>query len=277
MTANPRRLSAVLVIGTAVMWAPVAARAGEGAADGPPVQTLVQGRATVVVGADGNGATAARFPTTVGGDEVHYAMVVENGCPPQSTPCPPPVHTVTISLNDELVFQSDDKFERERVTVALNPVGGDENRILLAGVGSPGASARVTVLAVRPADVPFGGRSVLPWAVTTALERTVLTVHNVGPAEITFRLVLFQPDGALAGRSTPHVLPSHATANINIASLAAIVNPSWREGAVHVIWVSRLFSRVSTVGSTRQRSLELDDFGPFPISRAELQDVLGEP
>ena len=277
MNANQRRLAAVILAGGPLIWPPAAAMA-DGNPDGSPLETVVQLRDTVVVGEDGNGVISARFPTTVAGDEVRYAIVVENGCASsqaQPGPCPPPVTGLTITLNEDAVFQNDDEFQQERFAVALNPVGSQLNSIVGAARGAPGSAARFTVLAVRPADVPFGGRSLLPWAVTSALDRTFLTVHNVGPAEIAFRLVLFNPDGTPAGRSTPHVLASHATANLSLAAVAASVQPAWREGAVHVIWASRLFSRVSTVGNTRQRSLALDDFGPVPINQEELLDVLG--
>jgi hypothetical protein len=276
MNAIQRRLAAVMLAGGTLIGPPAAAMA-DGNPDGPPLETVVQNRDTVVVGEDGTGVVSARFPTTVGGDEVRYVIVVENGCAaqPQPEPCPAPIRGLTITLNEDVVFQNDDEFSQERSAVALNPVGSELNSLVMAAKGAPGSGARLAVLAVRPASVSFGGRSVLPWAVTSALERTFLTVHNAGPAEIAFRLVLFNPDGTPAGRSTPHALASHATANLSLAAVAASIQPAWREGAVHVIWVSRLFSRVSTVGNTRQRSLALDDFGPFPINQEELLDVLG--
>jgi hypothetical protein len=218
-------------------------------------------------------------------------MIIENGCPPNAPdPCPPPVGAASITLNGSVVFQNDDVFRFERVEVALNPVGGDPNNIVIAATGAPGSAARVAVLALRPIDAPFGGRSVLPWAVANEVDRTVLNVHNAGPADVAFRLAFFLPNGAAAGRSAPRILAAHGTANVDLAAVAASLGLGWRRGAVHVQWASRGFSRISTVASMEHRepdsagvlrvittrTLDLDDFGPHPLGPDQLRDIFGQ-
>lgn len=289
MSANTRLLAGVIIASACLGLAPAVGAADGG--DGTPFHSLVQYRGNVVVGAHGNGVTAASFPTTVGGEAVRYAMIVENGCRQDAAnPCPPPVDGASITLNDSVVFQNDDVFHFERMEVALNPVGGDPNSIVIAATGVPGALARVAVLALRPIDAPFGGRSVLPWAFTSETDRTVMTVHNAGPADIAFRLVFFLPNGKTVGRSAPRILAAHSTANVDLAAAAASLGLAWRRGAVHVHWASRGFSRISTVASsehreadsagmlrlTTARALDLDDFGPHPLSRDQLRDIFGQ-
>jgi hypothetical protein len=110
---------------------------------------VLQFRGAVTVGDDGNGLLATEFPTTVSGPNVHYVLMLENGCPAAGRPCPPPVSGLTVTLNDDIVFQNDDHFSEARSEVALNDVGVDDNSLVLAARGAPGSSARVRVLAVR--------------------------------------------------------------------------------------------------------------------------------
>jgi hypothetical protein len=268
------------------------ARAQDDANTSPPLQHLLQYRGAVVVGADGNGVTAAQFPTTVAGDDVHYAMVVETGCPQDpnasgtTRPCPPAVGAISITLNDGVVFQTTDAFQFERVQVALNGLG-QQNHIVISAGGIEGAAARVAVLALRPAPIAFGGRSVLPWAFTNTKTRTFMTVHNAGPANIAFRINFFNPDGSFAGRTAPRILSNFATVNIDLAAAATNLGLTWTMGAVHVQWGSRNFSRISTIGSevhrepdpsgvmqvTNARALPLDDYGPIPLNAQDVLDL----
>jgi hypothetical protein len=107
-------------------------------------ESVLQFRDTVAVGADGNGILSAEFPTTVSGPNVRYVLAIENG-----RADPPPVNGLTVTLNEDIVFQNDDEFSEEHAEVALNGVGLDDNRIVLAARGAAGSSARVRVLAVR--------------------------------------------------------------------------------------------------------------------------------
>lgn len=265
--------------------------------ESPPLRHLLQHQQRVVVGADGSGASAARFPTTVGGEDVHYVMLVETGCPaddPASTgntePCPPPVNSLQITLNDDVVFQTTDMFRIERVRVALNPVGGELNSVVMTAGGVEGAAARLAIFALQPPAIAFGGRSILPWAWLTPKNRNILTIHNAGPANIAVRLAFFNPDGTLAGRSGPRILPNFATVNLDLEAVVTNLGLNWRAGAVHVYWGSRGWSRVSTVGIevhrepddannlevTYARNLPLDDYGPFPLNHDEINDLFGQ-
>jgi hypothetical protein len=119
----------------AVSAAPVAS------AGGPRVGVL--GRGAVTVGEDGNGVRSGRFATTVGGGDVRYVLVVENG--------PAPVSGLTVTLNEDVVFDARGPFTTVRRQVALNPVGADDNALVIAARGAPGSAARVRILAVRRA------------------------------------------------------------------------------------------------------------------------------
>jgi hypothetical protein len=251
--------------------------------EGPPSERLLQFRGQVVVELDGNGVLAASFPTTVDGPEVRYVLYIDDALGTGIDPAPPA--GLTITLNDDVVYQSDEELP-VRVQVALNAAGQQPNRILLQAVGSPGAAARVSVLALRPAPVPFGGLSILPLARSDARTGTALTVHNVGPAALAFRILFFQPDGRLAGRTGPQPLPAQATATLDLGQFVGSSRIQWSRGAVHVQWASHEFTRVSTTATFHSQpfddgaggvsGLALDDYGPRPLSRAELRDILGE-
>jgi hypothetical protein len=272
------------------------ARAQEGGGDGPPVERHLQYAGRVLVGADGNGATTAEFPTTVAGESVHYFLLVDNGCAPSPTPTPAveepctPVSSMTISLNEHVVFQTNEAFIHKSVEVALNRPDGVRNVIVLTAAGTAGSGARAAVVAVKPAEVALGGRSILPWAWSDELTRTFLTIHNAGPSVMAARIVFFNPDGSLAGESLPHILPVHATINLDLKVLATNLGLTWVKGAVHVRWAARNFSQMSTVGIevhrepdsdgnleiTNARDLALDDYGPFPINTDELRQIFGD-
>jgi hypothetical protein len=108
----------------------------------------------VVVGPDGNGWVVARFPTTVGGEDVTYHLDVWTGCSDDSTAdpdrfCPPPVKALGVTLNSEVVFRKT-SFAIERVEIALHLVGTSDNEIMVSADGERGAAAQFAIIAVRP-------------------------------------------------------------------------------------------------------------------------------
>ena len=249
-----------------------------------PSQTRVQFHAPVVVDGSGQGQVAASFPTTVAGEDVRYFLVVENGCGPSggSTPCAPPVDTLSVTLNQNVVFDEQGPFGHERRPVALNPLGAG-NDIVATATGAPGSAVRVAVLAVRPLPVVIGGRSILPFAAISGNVRIAMVVHNAGPANVVFRLELFNLDGSSAGLTDPHVLPGHATASLDLATIAGALGSSWTRGSVHVRWAARGHARLSSVARELRtapdaagvlriigvQELALDDWGPHPLGPAE--------
>lgn len=281
MKPVPRAVLLFLALGA--LSAP--ARADEAPEGTHPLEHLVQFRDRVVVGADGNGAIAATFPTTVEGEAVHYVLVIENGCPPGGPAgnCPGPVDTIRVILNDDVVFQTGAAFSLERVPVPLNDVGGAPNQIVVAAAGDPGSSARVTVVALRPLPIVVGGRSVLPLATTLGFMADILFVHNAGPNELVYRVELFHADGSTAGITPPRLLAAHGTATLDINQTAATLNPAWVRGPVHVRWAARGFTRMSTTVREFRRApdasgnlvvvgvseLALDDYRPMPLRPAE--------
>src|SRR5262245_25886393 len=282
MNSCSRRLMALLIGAAALGLAPALGAADEE----PPIQHLLQFRGQVTVGLDGNGVASAQFQTTAEGPEVRYVLYIDDALGTGASP--PPPRGLTITLNGDVVFQADDEVAYPvRVQVALNPAGGEPNSIVLAALGAPGAAARVAVLALRPApEVPFGGRSILPLVVIDTHTGTALHVHNLGPAPAGFRILFFNPDGSLAGRSGPQVLPAQATGNLDLGQLAGSSRIRWSRGAVQVLWASHGFTRVSAVATFHNQpegdgaggfsALALDDYGPFPVSSAVLGDILGE-
>jgi hypothetical protein len=241
-----------------------------------PHETQLQYSGHVIVGPDGNGATADSFATTASGNEVRYLLIVI------AAEDAPATQTVTITLNDEVVLQTQVEFDREHVEVALNPAGGELNRIVITAGGVLNSASRVAVLATRPADVFFGGLSVLPWARANERVHTFLAVHNAGVAQVAFRIAFFDRDGSVAGRSAPQRLGRHATHNASLNEVATALGLRWTHGAIHVEWVARGSSRVSTVASEERRepnsedsltvigirTLPLADYRPRPITVA---------
>jgi len=248
------------------------------------IATTLQYKGRVTVGEDGNGVTLDQFPTTVSGDSVRYFLRVGTGGDQA------PVRGLTVTLNDDVVFQNDDEFESETVEVALNPIGRESNSIVAAARGTAGSAARVAIVAVQPGRAPVAGLSVLPSARADDRVRTILAVHNVDAAEIGVRIAFFEPDGTLAGRTRPERLVRHATVNLDLNALAASLGLGWTGGAVHVEWVARGPGRVSTVATeerfrqdgdaSRQsfavRTLALDDYPPRPVAAAVADELLGD-
>jgi hypothetical protein len=295
MQRSLKQLAVFLSAASTLTLAPLAG--AQDHPEGPPAEHILQYAGRVGVGEDGNGVTAAAFRTTVAGETVRYYMLIENGCRRapdpavnEAEPCPAPVSAISISLNEQVVFQTTDEFQSQRVEVALNAPGTTENKIVITAGGEPRSGARVSVLAIRPAQVAVGGRSILPWAWTDELTRSWLTIHNAGPSPMAVRIVFFHPDGTTAGESTPRILPVHATANLDLAAIARNLELGWTRGAVHVRWAARNFSRMSSVASevhrerdesgnlevTNARELALDDYGPFPINTTDLRQIFGD-
>jgi hypothetical protein len=278
----PMRTVTVSTLALCLTAGPLQAGETDGAT--PPVEHLLQFRGTVSVGADGTGALAALFATSADGAAVRYVLAIENGCSAETAaPCPPPVQRITVRLNEEVVFEDATEPGRERLMVALNPVGGEENRILVTAAGVPGAAARVSVVAVRPLPVVVGGRSVLPLASTSGDTVSLLIVHNAGPEDVRFRLEIFNADGSAAGLSPVRTLAGHATITIDVGAAAAALGTGWVRGPVHVRWAARGFARLSTVAREFRRvmdpsgaptlvggtELALDDYRPVPLGRAD--------
>jgi len=280
---NPVPRALVLCLAAGALSAP--AWADDAPESTHPFEHLLQFRGPVVVGADGNGALAGSFPTTVEGEAVHYVLVIENGCAPGSPAgvCPAPVDDISVTLNGDIVFQTAAPFSLERVPVPLNDVGGGPNHIVVGAHGTPGSAARVAVLALRPLPIVVGGRSVLPLATTLGFMSDILFVHNAGPADLAYRVELFNTDGSPAGLTPPRLLAGHGTATIDISAAAATIAPAWVRGPVHVRWAARGFTRVSTSVREFRRApdptgtlqlvgvqeLALDDYRPVPLRPAE--------
>ena len=91
---------------------------------------------------------AARFATTVGGRDVGYVLLIENGCvsTDRLRRCPAPVRELTVTLNDDVVFQNEDVFKVARREVALNAVGADDNTLVIAAKKLPLRSSRPTAV-----------------------------------------------------------------------------------------------------------------------------------
>lgn len=280
---KPVPRAVVLCLALGALAAPT--RAEDAPESTHPFEHLVQFRDRVVVGADGNGALAAAFPTTVEGEAVHYLLVVENGCGAGTPggPCPPPVDAISVALNGDVVFQTGAPFSLERVPVPLHDVGGGPNHIVVAAGGTPGSAARVTVVAVRPLPIVVGGRSVLPLATTLGFMIDLLFVHNAGPSDLVYRIEIFNADGTSAGLTPPRPLPARGTATVDINATAAAIAPAWVRGPVHVRWAARGFTRVSTAVREFRRApdasgnlvvlgayeLALDDYRPVPLRPQE--------
>ena len=102
------------------------------------------------------------------GKNVRYALLIENGCASSdpARPCPPPVTGLTVTLNEDVVFQNDDAFTKARSEITLNPAGTQLNSLVLAAKGAPGSAARIRIIAIRqPVDkssARFAGLSEKP-------------------------------------------------------------------------------------------------------------------
>jgi hypothetical protein len=126
------------------------------AATGAVAVEDLQYEGSVVVGPDGNGWVAARFPTTAGGDDVTYYLDIWTGCGDEAgfdhtQGCPPPVKAVAATLNGEVVFRKASISTVERKEVALNLVGTTDNEIMVSAEGQRGAVARFAIVAIAPA------------------------------------------------------------------------------------------------------------------------------
>lgn len=149
------------------------------------------------------------------------------------------------------------------------------------------ALAAAAPVSGRPVLQPFGGRSILTRAVASCHERTLLTLRNVGDADIRYRLVWFDTDGSIMGRSDSRDLEKRTAIELDLGADAHSMRFLWSGGTVHVEWASESFSRITASAAVvRHRFhtqedveivswLTLDDEGPRPIRWAEFQDIAG--
>ena len=136
-----------------VLLAAACAALGAGAPARAAVEDLLY-EGVVVVGPDGNGWVSARFPTTVGGDDVSYYLDVWIGCggdpaAERDQACPPPAKALGVTLNGEVVFRKASLSAVERTDIVLNLAGTSDNEIMVSAEGDRGAAARFAVVAVR--------------------------------------------------------------------------------------------------------------------------------
>ena len=131
----PRRTTVLALIGASIGMLAIATAAA-------PVEEL-QYEGTVAVGPDGNGWVAARFPTTVGGDNVTYYFEVSAG---------EGIKALGVTLNGEVVLRTAALSAGERTHVILNLIGTTDNEIMVSVEGRRGAVARFAVVAVSGAE-----------------------------------------------------------------------------------------------------------------------------
>lgn len=241
------------------------------------IEPILQYEGDVVVGNDGNGVTVAQFPTTVDGKNIRgYVLVVENGCKLGVPKCKfPLVSGLTITLDEDVVFQEDVPPTRETLEVALNPVGSEENSIVLAAHGESGARARVHIAAIEESRERSEGLSVLP----AGDLQTFIVIHNAGRAPLAYRIVFYLPDGTEAGRTSARRLEVHGSELRDLSVAAQGMN--WNVGAVHILWGSLGKTKVSTAASynveingqtVSVRGLELDDLQTFPVNKVKFDE-----
>src|SRR5512145_706871 len=101
MNSCSRRLMA-LWIGASLGLAPAFGAPDES----PPLEQILQFRGQVAVGNDGNGVLAGTFATTADGPEVRFVLYIDDALGTGDGPAPSPVRDLTITLNDEVVFQN---------------------------------------------------------------------------------------------------------------------------------------------------------------------------
>lgn len=245
-------------------------------ATGPTIQFQTD----ITVESDGNTAIVNQFPTLDGGNGVRYVLAIENGCKIGKPKCNHPlVGAISIFLNGDEVFQQIEVDDLVHTEVVLNPLGGDDNDIIVEAVGFPGATARIAIAALEPQTARLGGHSVLP----AGDLQTVLAIHNAGPNPIGYRIVFYLPDGTVAGESPARRIEPHGADLADLSVLASSI--PWTQGPVHVEWGSLADTRVSvssyqsiTIGGQtvpNARALNLDDYGPFPLNRPDFDHRTG--
>ncbi|HEY7160773.1 MAG TPA: hypothetical protein VH815_05910 [Acidobacteriota bacterium] len=263
------KITIVIVIGATLFLArPVQA-----------VETVIQYEGDVLVGNDGNGVTTEVFATTLDGAKTHYALLLENGCKLGTPKCKfPLVSAITVTLNDDVVLQEDASDTRETVEVALNPVGSQPNSVIITARGTPGARARVHIVAIEPGPRRMEGLSVLPAADLL----TFIVIHNAGPSPIAYRIIFYLPDGTEAGRTSAHRVEAHGSELRDLSVAAQGMN--WNVGAVHVLWGSLGQTIVSATASysveingqtVSIRGLDMDDLATFPVNKTRFDEDSG--
>jgi hypothetical protein len=139
----------------------------------------------------------------------------------------------------------------------------------------------------RPVLQPFGGRAVVPYAaspVEDCDERVLLTLRNEGAAGVVYRLLWFDADHALVGRSDPRRLGRNAVVRLDVGGLARSRGAVWEGGGtVEMEWASEQFSRVTAAALVRNHHhgrdfeavIPVDNEPPRPIRWAEYQAISG--
>ena len=159
-----RRIAAALVLAASLVAAAVGSEAARAA---PPPPAAPQFRAVVEVGADGNGATAGIFEADVA-PGVRYLLVAESPC--SGAFCPPPVHRLTVTVNEQQVLVSEGGAPVQAAALHEGAVQDGDNRVLISAAGPPRSAARVNIFAVRTGRPPrpvarhqlqFRGRAVV--------------------------------------------------------------------------------------------------------------------
>lgn len=244
----------------------------------------VQFSGRVLVGPDGNGVTAATFPTTQEGELVHAFLIVSNGCKGTRPQCRngPPVQSLQVVLNGDVVFSTDSGIaETEVGGVALRPVGGSPNLITVSANGDPGNSARFVVVTRNPSLQPVGGWLVVPLARTSSgppnnAAVTTIYTHNVGAVSLRWRLEFYNNDGSFAGLSLPSLLMPKATAPVDLETVVTDLGLSWTTGAVHLRWVAPYPTQLKAVGANSVSHLvPLDEIKLAPVNHTVLDEFAG--
>jgi hypothetical protein len=107
-------------------------------------------RDKLTVGSDGNGVAASAFsaPSKRRG---RYVLVVHSGCGARlrsGGPCPPAVSGLQVSVNGQVVFESNGKVALQHFSLPGETLRDEDNQLVVTASGVPGAVARVAVVAV---------------------------------------------------------------------------------------------------------------------------------
>ena len=188
---------------------------GSAAARGSDPHRLVV-KDAVTVGTDGNGATTASFGGAARAD-VRYVLAIENGCrePAATNPCPPPVNTLSVTLNEQVVFQADSPQDAHHARLPPDAVSAtQDNRLTITAAGTPGSAARVRILATPPAPKD---RLVVKDAVTVGTDGNGTTTASFGgAARADVRYVLAIENGCREPAATNPCPPPVNTLSVTL-------------------------------------------------------------
>ena len=217
MTLNVSRRPVLLTLSLGVALG-VPARGQDGQCSGRRLLF----RETVVTGPDGTGALAGRFETTVGGDGVRYALLID--CRPEGHyfpdgdgPYPDSIVSLAVVLNGAAAFETDRGCQDDQLEVTLNRPGGPANEIGVAASGSPDTRAVIAVIAQLPGHGPSGpeaGRCNTPPVADAGRDQThpvgaLVTLDGSGSSDADGDRLSFAwslesvPAGSLAALSDP--------------------------------------------------------------------------